>query len=154
MKNEYFWLIQSLCYWSVAFFLIPWRTMVKLAPFSFVGGFVYTIFVQILAVIVFKKWNFSPDILTIAGIPFFFVWCWFGVIMCYGYLLLRYPRYQALMVLGFACMGTLLNFLGGRYRMLAMHGWSLLDTFMFAVFSHILILFLFKWIFPPENLRA
>jgi hypothetical protein len=154
MNNEYHWLVQTLGYWSVAFLLIPRKTMLKLLPFGFISGFLYTIAVQAMAVWVFKKWIFTPDILTIRGIPFFFLMAWYGVTISYGYLLLKYPRYQYWLVLIFSGIGTLINQFGIYFKMLTMRQWNLVDTFMFAIFSHVLILYFLKFWSHKEILGA
>jgi hypothetical protein len=154
MVNEYYWLVQALGYWSVAFLIIPLQNMKKLLYFGLLGGFLYTITVQLMAIWVFHKWRFTQDVFSIWGIPFFFIISWFGVTMIYGFFLLKYPRYQYLLVFAFAVIGTALNFFGKYFQMITMTRWNLLDTLMFAVFSHVLILYLFKLLFHQEELGA
>lgn len=154
MENNLYWVVQTLGYWSFVFLLIPWVTLRKMLLFGFLGGFLYTWLVQFFAVIVFNKWAFTKDVLTLFEIPVFFILSWTGVTLIFGYLLFRYPKQQIIWVVVFALIATKMNFFGLFYQMVELSGWGLLDTFMFGIFSHVLILYLFKLLFHKEEIGA
>lgn len=154
MTNNLYWLIQTLGYWGFAFLLIPWETWKKLFVFGLIGGFIYTWIVQFFAVNVFAKWLFTADILLALNIPVFFVLSWTGVTFVFGYLLLRYPKHQIIWVVTFAIIATLMNYFGLYYRMVELRGWGLLDTFMFGIFSHVLILYLYRFLHKNDEIGA
>lgn len=154
MRNTLYWLVQTLGYWSIVFFFIPPKTLKQLLPFGLVGGFLYTLIVQIMAVAVFQKWRFYPDFLTILGIPLFFIISWFGVTLTFGYLLLRFSKYQVVLVLLFALIATQMNYSAIKAGMTNLIGWSLLDTFMFGLFSHVLNLYLLKLMLKRDELGS
>ena len=74
--------------------------------------------------------------------------------MTFGWFLLKYPKYQILIVFSYAVIGTVKSFFGEYFKMIIMTGWSMLDTFMFALFSHVVILYLFKLLFRMKEIGA
>lgn len=154
MEHFLFWLIHTLGFWSIAFLLIPLSIFKRLLLFGFIGGFLYTWIVQILAVHVFHIWTFTKDILVLGDIPFFFVLSWTGVTFIFGFLLLRFTKFQYLIVLGFALIAALMNFTAQTHQMIKHDNWSLFQTFMFGVFSHVLMLYLLKLLFKKKEFGA
>ena len=150
--RDFFWLNQAVAYWAIVLFIVPVKFIKKLLLFAFLGGFIYTWVVQYVAVAVLEKWVFVPDILTVWGIPFFFVMSWFAVTFLFGYFLYRYPKYQIFIVVLFVSWGTLMSILGHNYKQIGYQGWSNLETFMFAVFSHVLLLYFFKYMHRVTDL--
>lgn len=51
-----------------------------------------------------------------------FVLSWTGVTFVYGYLLLRFPKNQIILVTSFAIIATLMNFLGLYFKMVYLNG--------------------------------
>ena len=149
---NYYWLIQALGYWSLTLFVVPWKYIKKLLLFSFVGGFIYTWIVQYIAVQIFELWQYKSDLLTWQEIPFFFVMSWFGVTLLYGYLLLRYSKYQLYILFLFVGWTTLANYIPQRSGIFIAKDWSVSTTLMFALFSHVLLLYLLKWINGVEEI--
>lgn len=136
------------------FLFVPLETLRKLLPFGLIGGFLYTWIAQFLAVDVFHRWVFRPDFLTVLGIPVFFVIGWFGVTLAYGYLLLRFPKYQIALVVFFAIVATHMNYAAIQCKAVVLSGWTLYDTFMFGLFSHVLNLYILKFMLKKEELGA
>ena len=151
---ELFWLTQTVAYWSLVLFLIPIKYIKKVILFSFLGGFVYTWIVQLLAVHTFNRWIFEPDILTVYNIPVFFTLSWFAATTIFGYLLWRFPRYQIWIVLFFATWATVMNYISLSLKLIHLPGWSLAETSMFAIFSHIVLLYSFKYLHHVKELGA
>jgi hypothetical protein len=151
---EPYWLVHALAYWFVVLLLVPLKYVRKVLLFGFLGGFVYTWLVQIIAVPVLGIWRFKPDVLTLWGIPFFFTVSWFGVTVLYGYLLLRYPRHQLWIIIAFLLWPTSISIIAHRAEVLFWNNWSNTETFMFAIFSHILLLYVFKYMHKVEELGA
>lgn len=149
---NYYWLIQALGYWSLTLFVVPWKYIKKLLLFSFVGGFIYTWIVQYIAVQIFELWQYKSDLLTWQEIPFFFVMSWFGVTLLYGYLLLRYSKYQLYILFLFVGWTTLANYIPQRSGIFIAKDWSVSTTLMFALFSHVLLLYFLKWINGVEEI--
>jgi hypothetical protein len=154
MKHFLFWFVQTLGYWSIAFLFIPLPMIKKLLPFTLIGGFVYTYIVQILAIHVFNIWSFPNDILVFLGIPLFFVLSWTGVTLNFGYLLLRFTKYQSLIVFAFALYSAFMNYLAKNHSMIKHDNWSFFQTFMFGIFSHVLILYLLKFMYKNKTIGA
>ena len=153
MQNFY-WLNQAIAYSALVIFIIPLRFVKKLFVFAFLGGFIYTWVVQYLAVHIAKKWVFTPDILTLWGIPFFFVMSWFFVTLLFGYLLLKYPKYQIFIVAFFVVWGTLMSGFANYYKQIGFESWSNFETFTYAIFSHVLLLYVFKYMYKVTDLGA
>lgn len=149
-----YWFIQGVAYWSLVLFIVPPRYIKKLLLYAFIGGFLYTCLVQIVAVVVLNLWHFKPDILTLWNIPVFFVLSWFAVTQIFGYLLYLYPRYQFWVVAFFVLWGTLMCYVAEIYNQIDMIGWSIAETFMFAVFSHVLLLYVFKYMHNVDELGS
>ncbi|MCF8011930.1 MAG: hypothetical protein K9L17_12380 [Clostridiales bacterium] len=139
-----YWLTQAAAYWALVLFLVPSKYIKKFLLFAFVAGFVYTWIVQLIAVNVLDLWHYRPDIFTIWGIPFFFVLSWFGVTLVYGYLLFKYPGYQLWTVIFFVSWALFMSLIAKNLGHVSMPDWSTAETFMFAIFSHILLLYIFK----------
>lgn len=154
MRNTLYWLNQALAYWGLVFLLIPIKTLKKLFLYGLIGGFFYTWIVQYFAVNIFHRWSFHSDLISVFGIPVFFVLSWFGVTLIYGYLLLRFPKYQVGLVFLFALVATQLNYFGIQANVISMSGWNLFDTFMFGVFSHVLNLYLLRFMLKKNELGA
>ncbi|KJS47712.1 MAG: hypothetical protein VR66_17965 [Peptococcaceae bacterium BRH_c23] len=151
---ELYWLIQAVAYWSLVLLLIPLNYLKKLMLFSFLGGFIYTWIVQIVAVNLYKGWIFASDILMIYNIPVFFTLSWFAVTTIYGYLLWRFPRYQLWIVLFFILWATVMNYTALSLNQIFLPKWSIPQTFMFAIFSHVLLLYAFKYLHHVNELGA
>ncbi|MBM7556600.1 hypothetical protein [Halanaerobacter jeridensis] len=149
---NYYWLIQALGYWSLTLFVVPKEYIKKLLLFSFVGGFIYTWVVQYMAVQIFELWEYKSDLLTWQEIPFFFVMSWFGVTLLYGYLLMKYSKYQLYILFLFVGWTTLANYIPQRSGIFIAKNWSPSTTLMFALFSHIFLLYLLKWINGVEEI--
>ncbi len=147
-----FWVSQAIAFWSLAIFLIPIKFFKKFFLFAFLGGFVYTWIVQLIAVGLFEIWYYKPDVLTVLGIPVFFVFSWFAVTSIYGFLLFQYPKYQLWILLFFVLFTTLINYLAYKRMVLFMPNWGTLETFMFAVFSHIILLYFLKFLYKIDDL--
>ena len=151
---ELYWVIQAVAYWSLVLFLVPINYIKKLMPFAFLGGFIYTWIVQILAVNVFKRWVFKSDLVMIYNIPVFFTISWFGVTTIFGYILWRYPRYQVWFVFFFTLWATAMSYTAQSLNQIYFHGWSITETSMFAIFSHVILLYLFKYMHNITELGA
>lgn len=149
-----YWLIQAVAYWSLVLFLVPINYLRKLILFSFLGGFIYTWIVQIIAVNLFKGWSFRPDILTFSNIPVFFTLSWFAVTTVFGYLLWRFPRYQIWIVMFFTLWATAMNYTALLLKQIHLLKWSIAETFMFAIFSHVLLLYAFKYLHHVNELGS
>ena len=154
MDHYLFWVVHTLGFWSIAFLLIPLPIFKKLLLFGFTGGFIYTLVVQILAVHVFKTWTFTKDVFVLWDIPFFFILSWTGVTFNFGYLLLRFTKYQSLIVLGFAFIAALINYTAQEHQMINHDNWSILQTLMIGIFSHVLILYFFKFLLKRKDIGA
>ncbi len=151
---DLYWLSQALAYWFMVLFLIPLNYIKKLLLFGFLGGFVYTWIVQIIAVNILNRWIFEVDIFMIYNIPVFFSLSWFAVTIIFGYLLWRFPVYQVWIVLFFAFWATAMNYTSLSLNRIFLPGWSVPETFMFAIFSHILLLYGFKYLHNISELGA
>lgn len=154
MKHFLFWLTSTLGYWSIAFLFIPLTMIKKLLPITLIGGFIYTWVVQILAVHVLKIWSFPNDFLMLWNIPLFFILSWSGVTLIFSYMVLRFTKYQSLIVLGFGLYAAFMNLLAERHSMIKHDNWSFFQTFMFGIFSHVLILYILKFIYKKKDLGA
>ena len=154
MNHFLFWFTDTLAFWSIAFLFIPLSIFKKLIPFGFLGGFVYTLVIQLCAIHVFKIWTFKEDILMLWGIPVFFLLSWTAVTFTFGYLLLRFTKYQSLIVLGFATIAVLINYTAQTHQMITHRNWSLFQTFIYGIFSHIIILYLLKFLYRKKNIGA
>lgn len=151
---ELYWLTQAVAYWSIVLFIVPIGFIKRLILFAFLGGFVYTWLVQIIAVDVLGRWYFKPDILTFLGIPAFFVLSWFAVTLLYGYFLFKYPKDQVWIVAFFVLWATMMSYAAAALNQISMPGWSIPETFMFAIFSHVLLLYIFKLMHNVNELGA
>lgn len=149
-----YWLLQGVAYWSLVLFIVPTRYIKNLLLYAFLGGFIYTWIVQIVAVNILSRWQFKPDILTLWGIPVFFALSWFAVTLIFGYLLFLYPKYQLWVVAFFVSWGTLMNYAAEIYNQVDMIGWTMAETFMFAIFSHVLLLYVFKYMHNVDELGS
>lgn len=149
-----YWLTQAVAYWSLVYFLVPKKYIKDLLLFAFLGGFVYTWIVQIIAVNLLNRWTFQPDILTIYHIPVFFTLSWFAVTLIFGYLLKRYHQYQVPIVLFFILWAALMSYIAISVKQISFAGWSIPETLMFAIFSHILLLYVLKYVFHENQLGA
>ncbi|ADL12762.1 hypothetical protein [Acetohalobium arabaticum] len=149
---DYYWLIQSTAYWSLTLFIVPYKYIKRLFPFGFLGGFIYTWIVQYTAVQILNLWRYTPTFLTIYDIPFFFVISWFGVTLLYGYFLINYSKYQVYVITFFVSWTTFTNYFANQAGVFAMTNWSLSLTLMFAVFSHIFLLYLLKLMNGVEDI--
>ncbi len=151
---ELYWLMQAVAYWSLCVFLIPLRYIGKFLPYAFLGGFVYTWSVQIIAVDFLELWYYKPDIFTFLGIPVFFTISWFGVTLIYGFLLYKYPRNQLWIIIFFVLWATAMCIIADNLKLVFMPNWSIPETLMFAVFSHVLLLYVLKFWYHVEELGA
>ncbi len=151
---ELYWVTQAVAYWSLVLFLVPLNYIRRVMPFAFLGGFVYTWIVQIFAVNIFKRWIFKSDLIMIYNIPVFFTLSWFAVTLMFGYLLWRFPRYQVWFVLFFTLWATAMNYIALVLNQIFLRGWSIMETFMFAIFSHVLLLYVFKYLHRVNELGA
>ncbi|WP_075364714.1 hypothetical protein [Desulfosporosinus metallidurans] len=151
---ELYWFTQAVAYWSLVLFLVPIIYIKKLMPFAFLGGFIYTWIVQLFAVDIFKRWAFKSDLVMIYNIPVFFTLSWFAVTTIFGYLLWRFPRYQVWFVLFFTLWATAMSYTAQLLNQIVLHGWSITETFMFAIFSHVLLLYVFKYLHHVNELGA
>lgn len=149
---SYYWFIQALGYWSLTFFIVPLKYLKKLLFFSFLGGFIYTWFVQYSAVQIFSLWAYKPSLISWQGIPVFFVLSWFGVTLLYGYLLIRYAEYQFYILLFFVLWTAVANYFSVQSGVFLEKSWNLSATLMFALFSHVFLLYLLKWINKIETI--
>ncbi|QHA00081.1 hypothetical protein [Dehalobacter restrictus] len=149
-----YWLTQAVAYWSLVIFLVPKTYIKKLMLFAFLGGFVYTWIVQIFAVNIFQRWAFRPDVLMLYNIPVFFTLSWFAVTLIFGYLLRRYPKYQVAVVLFFILWAALMSYMALSINQIFFSGWSIPETLMFAIFSHVLLLYVFKYMSNTDELGA
>ncbi|AFQ45445.1 hypothetical protein [Desulfosporosinus meridiei] len=151
---DLYWLTQAVAYWSLVLFFIPPYYIKKLMLFSFLGGFVYTWIVQIIAVNILKRWIFEADIFMIYNIPVFFTISWFAVTTIFGYLLWRFSSYQIWIVIFFTLWATLMNLTAVYLERISLPEWSIPETFMFAIFSHVLLLYVFKYMHHVDALGA
>jgi len=149
-----YWINQAVSYWALVFFIVPIRYIKKVIVFAYLGGFLYTWIVQLIAVDILKRWSFKPDFFTLWGIPVFFVMSWFAVTLIFGYLLLIYSRYQLWILTFFVLWGTLMSHVAKAMNQIDMTGWSVAETFMFAVFSHVLLLYVFKYMHKVDDLGS
>lgn len=148
----YYWVIQALGYWSLTLFVVPFNYLKRLLLFAFIGGFVYTWIVQYSAVNLLNLWKYKAGFLLWQGIPFFFVISWFGATLLYGYLLIRYAKYQFYILLLFITWTTLANYFPEQEGLFLSTNWSLSTTLMFALFSHVFLLYLLKWLNGVEEI--
>ncbi|MGF7186372.1 hypothetical protein GGQ84_002474 [Desulfitispora alkaliphila] len=149
-----FWLIQAIAYWSLVVFLMPYSYIRRFLPFAFLGGFIYTWLVQYTAVNILNFWQFPSDIFMVFGIPFFFVFSWFGVTLLYGYILYRYPKDQLWVILFFVAWATINNYLSIAVNQIVFVSWSVTQTLMVAIFSHVILLYVFKVMHNVDELGA
>ncbi|MFZ7104285.1 MAG: hypothetical protein ACOWWO_16740 [Peptococcaceae bacterium] len=152
MAIDFYWFNQAVAYWALVLFFIPFKYLKQIFFFAFLGGFVYTWIVQAMAVQVFEFWSFKRDLLSWWDIPLFFVMSWFAVTYLYGYLLYRYPRFQVFILAFFVLWGTLMSYTARLLKKLDMTNWSVLETLMFAVFSHVMLLYVFKFMHKVQDL--
>lgn len=139
-----YWFIHTLAYGSIAALLIPLEYCKRLWLFTFLGGIVYTSVVQFIAVEVLEIWRFAPDLIDVFRVPLFFILSWTIVTLIYGYLLLRYPKYQVYIALAFVIWTGITNYAAEISDAVINLDWHLWLTIMFAVFSHVLLLFLLR----------
>jgi hypothetical protein len=151
---ELYWLLQAVGYWSLVVLIVPVNYIKKFLLYAILGGFLYTWIVQYLAVNVLRFWQFAQDIFMISGIPFFFVLSWFAVTFLYGYMLYQYPRNQLWIVLFFVFWATINNYVSISVNQITFDMWSLAHTFMFALFSHVILLYLLKVMHHVDELGA
>lgn len=149
---ELYWLLQAVAYCSMVVFLVPNIYLKKFLLFAFLGGFLYTWIVQYIAVNILGFWQFTQDVFIIFGIPFFFVISWFAVTLLYGYILYQYPKNQLWIVTFFVLWASLNNYVSIANNQITFSMWSIAHTFMFAVFSHVLLLFLLKLLHNVDEL--
>lgn len=149
-----YWFNQTVAYWSIMLLVVPLKYIKKLFIYGLLGGFLYTWIVQFFAVIVLKRWDFAQDIFTIYGIPFFFAMSWFGVTILYGYLLMNYSRYQFYILTFFVLLATFMDYAAIYSNKVSMTNWTIVDTLMFAVFSHVVLLYLLKYMYGIDSLGA
>lgn len=154
MTIDFYWFLHAIAFWSLAFFLVPISLVKRILPFAFIGGFLYTFIVQYVAVDLLEIWAYRADIATVLGIPVFFILSWFAVTLLFGFFLYQYPRHQLWTLTFFVFITTLINILAAGNRKILFIQWGLLETFLFAVFSHILLLYLFKYMYQIEELGA
>lgn len=151
---ELFWFTQAIAYGALVLFLVPPRYIKEFLPFAFLGGFIYTIVVQYVAINVLQLWHYKPDIFSLWGMPVFFVLSWFAVTLIYGFLLYKYPQDQLWILAFFVLWATGISFISGNLAILFMPNWSVAETFMFAIFSHVLLLYIFKLMHNVNELGA
>jgi hypothetical protein len=149
---NYYWLIQALGYWSLTIFIVPYKYIKKLLLFSFLGGFIYTWIVQYVAVEVLELWEYKPTFFSWQRIPFFFVISWFGVTLLYGYMLIRYSKYQIYFLFLFVAWTTVSNYFAESEGVFLAKDWGISLTLMFAIFSHVFLLYFLKWINNVEEI--
>lgn len=154
MKLDFYWMNQAIAYWGIVLFIVPQKYLKRLFLYGLLGGFLYTCIVQYVAVALLKRWTFSTDILTIIGIPFFFAVSWFAVTILYGYLLINYSRFQFYILSFFVLWATIMNYSAVYFNKLTMTNWTLVETLMFATFSHVILLYFLKYLFKIDTLGA
>ncbi len=147
-----FWFSQALAYFSIVLFIIPFKYLKILFPYAFIGGFIYTWIVQYIAVDILRYWAFPNDIIMIYGIPLFFVLSWFAVTYLYGYILYKYPKDQLWIIIFFVIWATLNNYVAISLNQIFFLSWTVVQTFMFAIFSHVLLLYLLKIMLKVDEL--
>ena len=149
---ELFWLLQALAFFAMLVLLVPPFYMKKLLLFVVLGGFLYTLFVQHVAVNVLKLWRFQPDFLTLWNIPIFFVLAWFAVTWIYGYLLFYYPKQQLWIFTFFVLKALALQIVAVSGNHISYIHWSTANTFLFAIVSHIFLIYLLKVLYRVDQL--
>ena len=65
-----------------------------------------------------------------------------------------YPKYQLWILAFFVLWGTSMNYTAKTFNQITMIGWNIADTFMFAIFSHVLLLYVFKYMHHVDELGA
>jgi len=149
-----YWLIQAASYISLSAFLIPFNYIKKLIPFSIIGGIIYTVLVQYTAINVLGLWAYESTPFTVFGVPVFFVLSWFAVTILYGFFLMKYPSYQVWILIVFVLFTTLNNYVSHNTEQIFFTNWSIVETFMFAVFSHVFLLYFLKYLYKIDDLGA
>ncbi len=139
-----YWFIHTLAYTSVAVYVIPKEHWKRLWLFSFLGGFVYTLIAQYLAVNILEIWIFRRSIIDLFHIPFFFITSWTFVTLLYGYLLLRYSKCQFYIVLTFVAWTGITSYAAQVFGEVIHLDWNIWLTIMYAIFSHVLLLYVLK----------
>ena len=109
---------------------------------------------QYIAINVFQLWHYKPDIFSLWGIPVFFVFSWFAVTLIYGFLLYKYPKDQLWIIGFFVFWATGISLISGNLNIIFMPNWSVPETFMFTIFSHVLLLYVFKQMYNVNELGA
>jgi len=79
---------------------------------------------------------------------------WFAVTKLYGYLLFRYPSFQVWIFIVFVLFTTINNKISYNQEQIHFNNWSIPETFMFAVFSHVLLLYFLKYLYKVDTLGA
>ena len=149
-----YWLTQAIAYWALVFLLVPYNYIVRLLPYAFLGGFAYTWIVQYIAIHFLGYWSFAPDVFMIMDIPLFFVLSWFAVTLAYGYILYRYPKEQLWTATFFVIWATINNYVSLNFQQITFISWSIAQTFMLAIFSHVLLIYVLKYMYGVEELGA
>ncbi|ACB85141.1 hypothetical protein [Natranaerobius thermophilus] len=149
-----YWLIQAASFVAIATFFIPVNYIRKLAPFSIIGGIIYTIIVQYTAINILDLWTYKSTLFSVYGVPIFFVISWFAVTKLYGYFLMRYPSYQVIILIIFVLFTSLNNYISHNNDQVYFLNWSAAETFMFAVFSHVILLYFLKYLYKIDALGA
>ncbi len=151
---ELFWFTQAVAYCSLVVFLVPYNYIKKFLPYAFISGFLYTWIVQYIAVVALGYWQFPADLFMVLGIPFFFVISWFAVTLIYGFLLYKYPKNQLWIIVFFVLWASVNNYVSVELNQIVFVSWTIAQTFMFAVFSHVLLLYVFKAMHHVDELGA
>ncbi|OWZ82658.1 hypothetical protein [Natranaerobius trueperi] len=149
-----YWLIQAAAYISLVIFIIPVNYIRKLVPYSVIAGIIYTLVVQYTAINILDLWNYNAPLLPVFDIPIFFVLSWFAVTKLYGYFLLKYPYYQVHILIVFVLFTIFNNYVSYNNEQIVFLNWSLTETFMFALFSHVILLYLLKYLYKINELGA
>lgn len=147
-----YWFTQAIAYFSLVIFIVPYKYIKKLLPYAFLGGFIYTWIVQYIAVDILQYWAFPTDIFMVFGIPFFFVFSWFAVTILYGYILYQYPKDQLWIIIFFVSWATANNYISVYLNQIYFLSWTIAQTFMFAIFSHVLLLYMLKIMHKVDEL--
>ena len=151
---KHYWLIHSLTFASLVLFIVPIKYIKKLFLYALIGGIIYTWGIHLLSIHIFSFWKFNSGIFILHEVPVFFSICWFFVTLLYGYLLLIYTDYQFYLLIFFALWSALMNYFAEASRMLLLIDWDLFLTFQFALFSHVLLLYILKWMFKVKELGS
>ena len=149
-----FWLLLAMAFFSMFLLLVPGESRRKLFGFAVIGGFIYTSIVQYLAVDIFELWQFTPDVFVILNIPVFFVLSWTAVTWIYGYLLYTYPRQQLWIFHFFVLKALIIQLFAFLSNHITYRNWGTAETLFFAIFSHVLLLYLLKALYHVDELGA